>query len=68
MKITQVSSEFVKENYQNPNLYRLVACDDGHHGHSHTAVRIKCIRKMTVEDVIESEDNPNVGFVLVETE
>lgn len=77
MKITQVSNEFVRENYTNPNLYRLLACDDGHHGHSHQSVRIKPVRRMTVDEILEAtddfkaihEDNcPQLGFILVETD
>ena len=78
MKITQVSNQFVRDNYTNPNLYRLLACDDGHPGHSHTSVRIKPVRRMTVDEILEATDDfaalhtegdcPQLGFILVETD
>ena len=67
MKVTQVSADFVKANYQDPRLYRLTACDDGNYGKSHITARLKSVRRMTVEEVTEaSDDNPKIAFVIIE--
>jgi hypothetical protein len=66
MKITPVSPGYVATHLGDKNLYRVSACDDGNYGKSHTSVRIKPVRNLTVEDFNASLDNSNYGFIKVE--
>jgi hypothetical protein len=68
MKITQVTSEFVKDNMAMDNLYRILVCDDthGNTGKNHYSARIKPVRNLSVEEFTDSINNPEFGFIRIE--
>lgn len=69
MKIVQVSNDVVRDNsiknLGNPNLYRILVCDDGNYGHRHLTARLKPIKNLTMDELTASFDDKNTAFIEV---
>lgn len=66
MKITQVSTEYVRAHLADSNIYRIIVCDDGNYGHSHKVARMKPLKNMTVEEFNKSVQDGHCGFIVIE--
>ena len=66
MKITQVSTEYVKEHLQDSNIYRIMICDDGNYGHTHKVARMKPVKNLTIEEFVTSIADVEFGFIKIE--
>lgn len=67
LKITQVSADWIRDNIGDDRIYRILLCDDGNYGHSHTVARMKPLKNMTIEEYNNSiAANGQYGFILVE--
>lgn len=68
MKIVQVSTKFVMENLKSDNIYRIMLCDDTKSTASkkHYSARIKPLKNLSVDELNESIDNPEYGFIIIE--
>ena len=69
MKVVQVKPEDVIDDVvrsvERSNFYRLLACDDGGYGKHHIAVRLKAVKRISVEELVESANDQNVAFIQV---
>ena len=66
MKITQVTTDFVREHLADTNIYRIIICDDGNYGKSHKVARMKPLKNMTVEEFTASvAENAQCGFIVI---
>lgn len=70
MKIKQVSYEWAVANISNPNLYRVILCDDSNYKHSgrHYSARLKAMKRCSVEEIELVKDSTSLGFVLIEND
>lgn len=68
MKVTQVNKDYVVNNMDKDNLYRLLVCNDthGNTGKNHYSARIKPVKNLSVAEFTESIDNPDYGFIVIE--
>lgn len=68
MKVTQVNKDYIVNNMDKDNLYRLLVCNDthGNTGKNHYSARIKPVKNLSVAEFTESIDNPDYGFIVIE--
>jgi hypothetical protein len=59
MKGTSVS------NINSQGLFRITVCDDGKYGKSHLSARLKSVKTISVEELMDSFDSPNCAFIKI---
>lgn len=70
MRVEQLNPESMKgtsvSNINNQQgLYRIIVCDDGKYGKPHLSARLKSVKTISVEDLMESLDDPNCAFIKI---
>ena len=69
MRVEQLNPESMKgtpvSNINNGGLYRILVCDDGKNGKTHLSARLKAVKAISVEDLMESFDDPNCAFIRI---
>ena len=72
MKVEQITPESLKgtpvSNINEQGLYRILVCDDGKYGKSHLSARLKAVKTISVEELMESFDSPNCAFIRLHIE
>ena len=72
MKIEQITPESLKgtpvSSINEQGLYRVLVCDDGNYGKHHLTARLKAVKTISVEDLMESFDSPNCAFIKIHLE
>ena len=69
MRVEQLNPESMTgtpvSNINNDGLYRILVCDDGKNGKTHLSARLKAVKAISVEDLMESFDDPNCAFIRI---
>jgi hypothetical protein len=72
MRIEQITPSSLKgtpvSSINEQGLYRILVCDDGKYGKSHLSARLKAVKTISVEDLMESFDSPNCAFIKIHLE
>lgn len=69
MRIEQINPESMKgtsvSNINSDGLYRITVCDDGKYGKSHLSARLKAVKTISVEELMDSFDSQNCAFIKI---
>ena len=69
MRIEQINPESMTgtsvSNINSDGLYRIIVCDDGKYGKSHLSARLKAVKTISVEELMESFESPNCAFIKI---